>query len=265
MHSLGAASGFLWRWEVSAPPARRALPEPGGRRAARASRGPGGGEGDPRAGREDPPDLPRAPVCAAPHRAGPSGLLGGHRGPGRRRNGPLARHRPLSPRRGAARPGRPRRPSGVRGGGAGAVLERRRLDVWIPPTAPRKLEGALSVPGWKVGLLALQTEKEPFSRKKVRQAVAAGIDPALIAAAVERVAVPLQSFLPPGVWGRREGSPIMTADPSGVQRLLAEARVPADLSATLLVSDAPGAVDQARLAGALRLSPSPAGVRLPGG
>src|SRR3972149_6137777 len=34
-----------------------------------------------------------------------------------------------------------------------ADLESRRLDVWIPPTAPRKLEGALSIPGWKVGLL----------------------------------------------------------------------------------------------------------------
>ena len=120
---------------------------------------------------------------------------------------------------------------------AEADLESRRLEVWIPPTAPRKLEGALSIPGWKVGLLALQTEKEPLSRKKVRQAVAAGIDPALIAAAVERVAVPLQSFLPPGVWGRREGSPIMTAD-------------------------APRAVDQARLAEALRISLSAAGISL---
>lgn len=145
---------------------------------------------------------------------------------------------------------------------AEADLESRRLDVWIPPTAPRKLEGALSIPGWKVGLLALQTEKEPFSRKKVRQAVAAGIDPALIAVAVERVAVPLQSFLPPGVWGRREGSPILTADPSGAQRLLAEARAPADLRATLLVSDAQGAVDHARLAEALGVALSAAGISL---
>ncbi|MBI2555327.1 MAG: hypothetical protein HYV92_13130 [Candidatus Rokubacteria bacterium] len=145
---------------------------------------------------------------------------------------------------------------------AAADLEGRRLDVWIPATAPRKLEGALSIPGWKVGLLALQTEKEPFSRKKVRQAMAAGLDPALIAVAVERVAVPLQSFLPPGVWGRREGSPILTADPAGAERLLAEAKAPAGLSPTLLVSDAPGAVDQAQLAEALRVSLTAAGIAL---
>lgn len=145
---------------------------------------------------------------------------------------------------------------------ADADLEGRRLDIWIPPVAPSKLEGALSIPGWKVGLLALQTEKEPFSRKKVRQAVAAGLDPALIAVAVERVAVPLQSFLPPGVWGRREGSPIMTADPNGAQRLLAEAGAPKGVSATLLVSDAPGVIDQARLAEAIRASLAAAGISL---
>ena len=143
---------------------------------------------------------------------------------------------------------------------AEADLEGHRLDVWIPSAAPRKLEGTLSIPGWKVGLLALQTEKEPFSRKKVRQAIAAGLDPALIAVAVERVAVPLQSFLPPGVWGRREGSPIMTGDPGGARRLLAEAKAPAGLSPTLLVSDESAAIDQARLAEAIQLALTAAGI-----
>lgn len=145
---------------------------------------------------------------------------------------------------------------------AEADLEGRRLDIWIPPTAPGKMDGALSIPGWNVGLLALQTEKEPFSRKKVRQAVAAAIDPALMAVAVERAAVPLQSFLPPGVWARREGSPIMTGDSDRARRLLAEAKAPAELSLTLLVSDAPGAIDRARVAEALRLSLSAVGVSL---
>lgn len=137
---------------------------------------------------------------------------------------------------------------------AEADLEGGRLDVWIPPVAPKKLGGALSIPGWRVGLLALQTEKDPFSKKKVRQAVAAALDPALIAAAVEGVAIPLQSFLPPGVWSRREGSPIMLADPNGARRLLREARVSQEITMTLLVSDAPGVVDQARLADAIRLA-----------
>lgn len=143
---------------------------------------------------------------------------------------------------------------------AEADLDDRRLDVWIPPVAPHRFEGALSIPGWQVGLLALQTEKEPFSKKKIRRAVAAGLDPALIAAAVEGVAIPLQSFLPPGVWGRREGSPIMMADPKGARRLLTEAGVPQGFTATLLVSDAPGVVDQARLTEAIRLALSAAGI-----
>ncbi|MBI4590420.1 MAG: hypothetical protein HY725_16445 [Candidatus Rokubacteria bacterium] len=143
---------------------------------------------------------------------------------------------------------------------AEADLDGRRLDVWIPPVAPRRMEGALSLPGWQVGLLALQTEKEPFSKKKVRQAVAAGLDPALIAIAVDRLAVPLQSFLPPGVWGRREGSPIMTGDPAGARRLLAEAGLPMGFSATLLVSDAPGVIDQLALAQAIGVALTAAGI-----
>jgi peptide/nickel transport system substrate-binding protein len=141
-----------------------------------------------------------------------------------------------------------------------AELEARRLDVWIPTVAPPRTEGALSTPGWRVGLLALQTEKEPFSKKKVRQAIAAGLDPALIAVAVERVAVPLQSFLPPGVWGRREGSPILGADPAGARRLLAEARQPEGLAPALLLGDAPEGVDGGRLAEAIRLALGAAGI-----
>lgn len=143
---------------------------------------------------------------------------------------------------------------------AEADLDGNRLDVWIPPVAPRRLERALSVPGWQVGLLALQTEKAPFAKKKVRQAVAAALDPALIAGAVEGAAVPLQSFLPPGVWARREGSPILNADPNGAQRLLAEAGVPTGITPTLLVSDAPGVIDQSRLAEAIRSALSSAGI-----
>lgn len=143
---------------------------------------------------------------------------------------------------------------------AEAELDAGRLHVWIPSVAPRRLEGALSIPGWQVGVLALQTEKAPFAKKKARQAVAAALDPSLIAAAVEGVAVPLQSFLPPGVWARREGSPIMLADPSGAQRLLAEAGAPTGVTSTLLVSDAPGVVDRARLAEALRVALGSAGI-----
>src|SRR5262245_41347298 len=89
---------------------------------------------------------------------------------------------------------------------AEADLDAQALDLWFPSNPPRRAEGVLSIPGPRVGYLALQTEREPFSRKKIRQAVATGIDPASLGAALDRAAIPLQSFLPPGVWARREGS-----------------------------------------------------------
>ena len=46
----------------------------------------------------------------------------------------------------------------------------------------------------------------------------------------------------------------MLADPNGARRLLREARVSQEITTTLLVSDAPGVVDQARLAEAIRLA-----------
>src|SRR5438034_1325740 len=92
---------------------------------------------------------------------------------------------------------------------AEAELDARTLDVWFPPGPPRRTEGALSLPGLRVGYLAFETEKVPFSRRKVRQALAAALDPVVIGVALERAAVPLQSFLPPGMWDRREGSPVL--------------------------------------------------------
>src|SRR5205814_10620338 len=51
---------------------------------------------------------------------------------------------------------------------AEAELDARTLDVWFPPGPPRRTEGALSLPGLRVGYLAFETEKVPFSRRKVR-------------------------------------------------------------------------------------------------
>src|SRR5207302_1297791 len=70
------------------------------------------------------------------------------------------------------------------------------LDVWLPEGPPRREENALSTPGTRVGLLVWQTEKEPFARKKVRQGLAAALDPILIGASLGQGAVPLQSVLP---------------------------------------------------------------------
>src|SRR5437899_4407482 len=105
---------------------------------------------------------------------------------------------------------------------AESELDSRSLDIWFPAGPPRRAEGALSTPGLRIGYLAFQTEKEPFSRRTLRQAVAAALDPAILGQTLDRAAVPLQSFLPPGMWGRREGSPIL-----GGRRTTGKARVKA--------------------------------------
>jgi ABC-type transport system substrate-binding protein len=134
---------------------------------------------------------------------------------------------------------------------AEAELDARALDIWFPAGPPRRMTGALSTPGLRVGYLAFQTEKEPFSRKKVRHAVAAALDPAVIGVALENSAVPLPSFLPAGVWARREGSPLLGGTRDTIRALLADSW-PKDHKATMLVSEEPGPVDLARLAATLR-------------
>ncbi len=145
---------------------------------------------------------------------------------------------------------------------AEAELNAGTLALWLPARPPGQKSGALSLPTWQVGLLAMQTEKPPFSGKRVRQALAAALDPSLLAVALEDAAVPLQSFLPPGVWGRREGFPILPADPEGAKRLLTEAGFPQGIASTLLIRDGPGAVDHARLAEAIRVALARAGIAL---
>src|SRR5262245_11797523 len=56
---------------------------------------------------------------------------------------------------------------------AQAALDTQNLDVFFPAGAPPRQAGAVSIPGWRVGYLALQTEKDPFRRVQVRRAVAA--------------------------------------------------------------------------------------------
>jgi ABC-type transport system substrate-binding protein len=133
---------------------------------------------------------------------------------------------------------------------AEAELDARGLDIWFPAGPPRRTAGALSTHGLRVGYLALQTEKEPFSRKKIRHAVAAALDPALIGVALGDAAVPLPSFLPAGVWARREGSPVLGGTRQAVKALLADGW-PKGYKATMLASDETTPVDLPRLAAAL--------------
>ena len=131
---------------------------------------------------------------------------------------------------------------------AEAEFAARALDVWFPPGPPRRLDGALSIPGLRVGYLAFQTEKEPFARKKLRQAVAAAIDPATLGAALDRTAVPLQSFLPPGAWARREGSPVLGGTRDQVKALLRDGGWPQGATPVMLVPGDVGGVNAPKLA-----------------
>jgi len=131
---------------------------------------------------------------------------------------------------------------------AEAEFAARALDVWFPPGPPRRLEGALSTPGLRVGYLAFQTEKEPFARKKLRQAVAAALDPAVLGATLGHTAVPLQSFLPPGSWARREGSPVLGGTREQVKVLLRDGAWPQGATPVLLVPGDVSGVDAAKVA-----------------
>jgi len=137
---------------------------------------------------------------------------------------------------------------------ADAEFDAGALDVWFPQGPPRRAHWALSIPGPRVGYLAFQTEKEPFSRKKIRQAVAAAIDPAVLGVALGGGAVPLQSFLPAGVWARREGSPVLGGTRRQVAALLAEGQWPKGFTPTLVAETEGGSVDVKTLAAALQLS-----------
>ena len=136
---------------------------------------------------------------------------------------------------------------------AEAEFAARALDIWFPPGAPRRVDGALSTPGLRVGYLAFQTEKEPFSRKKLRQAVAAAIDPATLGAALDRTAVPLQSFLPPGAWARREGSPVLGGTRDQVRALLRDGGWPQGATPVMLIPGDASGINATRLAQSMAL------------
>ncbi|HET8576342.1 MAG TPA: ABC transporter substrate-binding protein [Methylomirabilota bacterium] len=148
-------------------------------------------------------------------------------------------------------------------GRAEAALDSQGLDILVPSTPPTRLAGALSIPGWRVGYLALQTEKEPLNKVKVRRALAAALDPAQLAAALGQVAAPLQAFLPPGVWGRREGPPLLEANAEAAKRLLSEAGFARGTAAALLVAEGSRRLDTGRIAEVLRASLAAAGITVP--
>jgi ABC-type transport system substrate-binding protein len=134
------------------------------------------------------------------------------------------------------------------------------LDLYVPQAPPAWSAlglQTLAVPTGRVGFLSLRTDHPLLSRKPVRQAVAAGLDPALVRPALGRWAAPLATYLPPGAWASRE-VPSPAHDPARARRLLGQAGV-ASPRVSLLAAEAPTGVDLPRLAEAMRLSLQTAG------
>jgi peptide/nickel transport system substrate-binding protein len=136
-------------------------------------------------------------------------------------------------------------------GRAEAEVDARNLDILLPAVAPSRMQGALSVASWRIGYLAVQQEHEPFKHKKVRQAIAAALSPATIAAAVEPLAAASGLFLPRGVWASTDIPHLAQGDPAVARRLLGEAGVGQGAGASLVADSGAGA-DMARAAEAVR-------------
>jgi peptide/nickel transport system substrate-binding protein len=134
---------------------------------------------------------------------------------------------------------------------AEADVEARNLDILIPASAPSRMQGALSVASWRIGYLAVQHEREPFKRKKVRQAITSALSAAAITAAVEPQAIASSLFLPRGVWASADTPPLAGADAAAAKRLMGEAGVGQGVTASL-VADAGAGPEVARAAEAIR-------------
>lgn len=118
----------------------------------------------------------------------------------------------------------------------------------------------VSAPTWRVGLLALRTDRGLTSRKTVRQAVALALDPALLRPALGQWAAPHGAWLPPGAWAARDPGPNLF-DPARARRLLLQVG-PVDPTLTLLASDRVSGPEAAALAEAIRVSLGAAGFKV---
>jgi peptide/nickel transport system substrate-binding protein len=117
-----------------------------------------------------------------------------------------------------------------------------------------------AAPTWRVGFLALRTDRGLTSRKTMRQAVALALDPGLVRPALGRWAAPHAGWLPPAAWAARD-SARLPFDLARARRLVAQI-APADPTLTLLASDQVSGPEAAGIAEAIRLSLSAAGFRV---
>jgi peptide/nickel transport system substrate-binding protein len=132
--------------------------------------------------------------------------------------------------------------------------------VAAPPSWAAVGLQVVSGPTWRVGLLALRSDRGLTARKTVRQAVALALDPALLRPALGQWAVPHGAWLPPGAWAARETGPL-PFDPARARRLLAQLGS-LDPTMTLLASDQVSGPEAAAIAEAVRASLGASGFRV---
>jgi len=140
------------------------------------------------------------------------------------------------------------------------ALDAQQLHVYFPAAAPTRLDGAISIDSWRIGYLALQTERDPFKQVKVRRGVAAALDPGAIRTALGQRAAPLNAFLPKGVWGRRDGPLLMSGDVGIARRLFGETGLAPGTAVSLVIIEADKGVDQLKVAEAIRAPLTAAGL-----
>ncbi|HEY4910313.1 MAG TPA: ABC transporter substrate-binding protein [Methylomirabilota bacterium] len=142
---------------------------------------------------------------------------------------------------------------------AEADIDARSLDLVVPSGAPLRMQGALSLPGWRIGYLAIQTEKDPWRRRKVRQAVAAALSPPALTAAIEPAGLALGAFLPRAVWSSVEQPALLGGDAATARRLMGEAGVGQAVVATL-VADGSIGPEASRVVEVIRAALGAAGI-----
>jgi peptide/nickel transport system substrate-binding protein len=93
--------------------------------------------------------------------------------------------------------------------------------------------------GGNIAFLSLNNDRPPLDDRRVRQAIAHGIDrAALIARILGGHGEPARNPLPPALWGYGRRTPEIVFDRAAARRLLREAGHPQGIAAGLLVADA---------------------------
>jgi peptide/nickel transport system substrate-binding protein len=119
------------------------------------------------------------------------------------------------------------------------------------------------VPGMGIHFLALNTSKAPLSNRRVRQAIAMGIDFELIMRGVYlEHAIRLNSPIPQGMFGHDPAIPLFSFDPHRARRLLAEAGYSDGFRLSFLVYGATDMDTHVQIARAVQADLSRIGIRV---